>query len=242
MRAAIEFLGVEWISSKKSFVEQAGPLLGSLIVGSVAAFAAWLAARTANERQRQQLDHDLARQREMLTHDRAMRDQDFLRHTISSVVENALKAVQRVGYLRSGAEKISKLNAQLAQRDADSAEPKNRDKEDPVAALDPRVDFAKQCNDALDGWRPHREEAATSLMTIMTDDVRLSALLGPQHQVRKGHDVLVESLRKWFSAINELTENPRTDELAAAVGTASTRVPHTLFLFQNACRETLDNL
>jgi hypothetical protein len=95
--AAIEFFGVEWIGDG-AVLPQLAPLLGSLFVAGAAAYAARLAAATANkrqreqlqhaaDRQREQLEHDTERQREVLVHDRELRKQDHARDAVDLAIE-----------------------------------------------------------------------------------------------------------------------------------------------------------
>lgn len=107
MLCAIELFGVEWVGDRDPVLFQLAPLLGSLFVAVVAAYAARLAAITANkrhreqlehdaERQRKQLAHDTERQREELAHDRDMRSLEHARDAVDKAMELADQVHTRI--------------------------------------------------------------------------------------------------------------------------------------------------
>ncbi len=84
--AAVEFLGVEWIGNGSPALEQVGPLLGSVVLALVAAYAAWLAAGTASDWQERQLASADTRHREQLDHDLKVRKDEYSRDAIDAAI------------------------------------------------------------------------------------------------------------------------------------------------------------
>jgi len=239
VRAAIEFFGVEWIGDRKSFFEQVGPLVGSLIVAGVAGFAAWLAARTANERQREQLDHDAERRREQLKHDREMRDRDFARQTLSSSLENLLDVIRSVTDLVPGANRVARLHD------------KERESGAKVSGLDPKGEGYRSAEEShletLQALTPRmlefkeRSELVNLKVTAASaDNVRIRAALGRDSDAQRTHWDLAEAVRNWFNAVTEVAIGDESDRVAKAE-LAAKEIGKTLAPFEEASREALEN-
>jgi hypothetical protein len=112
--AAVEFFGVEWISNEPSALQQVGPLLGSLFVASVAAFAAWLAAHTANERQQEQLASAERQQREQLDHDLKVRKDEYSRDAIDAAVLLATRVQGQIASVSTSAKLTQRKRVNLS--------------------------------------------------------------------------------------------------------------------------------
>jgi hypothetical protein len=92
MVAVIRVLGFELAGGSSGLIVELGPLL----IAGVAAFAAWLAARTASGRQELLLQHDSERQDRQLAHDRELQNQQHARIVVGQAFERVSHALDRV--------------------------------------------------------------------------------------------------------------------------------------------------
>lgn len=225
----IECLGVEWVGDKKPALEQIGPLL----VAGAAAFAAWLAAHTANtrqksqldhdsERQREQLEHDTARQREQLLHDREMRDREHLRAVLETVLKSLSSTIERIIVLSSSLQTLEEVTGELKEAPPDLAS----------EAWDRKLEALNEMMENLD--------AVTSALTAtVLDGVRLRLFLTPEDRIVKGYSDLVAALRHWRGTLKVRRKDGELqlrdeDELAETVE-ARKKSDELLVEFQKAC-------
>jgi hypothetical protein len=199
-------------------------VLGPVLIASAAVAAAFIARKTANERQEKQLAHDTERQEVALAHDRALRDREYLRETVSSVLENAINMTRATFDLEVALQKIATQSEAQQLNDVDVEAHDRIEK----ASLKAREDHATA----------RRESHQASLVTV-TDNVRLRALLGKEHPIVESHLQLVDAYEAWHNAFSS-SEMPRTEEQEAKAAAAAGEVGPALGNFEDVFRAEFD--
>jgi hypothetical protein len=175
------------IGSNGFFVE-----IGPLLIAGAAAFAAGLAARTANKRQaqqlahdreqqRRQLDHDRQRQLEALSHDREVRDLEHLRQLVDAAFESVLELSGAVADLEIALEDEGRNVALQTIKDASGSSMAEDEARELVSRS--RSDIIKRQIRALE-----------RLAEAQTFGVRLTLRLG-EHEIVQAHNVYVDAAK-----------------------------------------------
>lgn len=170
---AIELFGVEWIGDEEPVLFQLAPLFGSLFVALAAAYAARLAAITANERHREQLEHDTQRQREELAHDRNMRKLEHARDAVDKAMELADQVHTKVEEVRVSAMPLEVLRAEHEAVDSEQ-----------VSDSDRRAATASALRELEKQFFEEVIEARRGLIAMHSAGFSLSLTLGAAHPVR----------------------------------------------------------
>jgi hypothetical protein len=188
----IEFLGVEWIGDETPVLEQIGPLF----VAGAAAFAAWLAAHTANgrqknqlnhdsDRQREQLEHDTARQREQLHHDQEMRDREHLRNILETILKSLSRMIVDVVDVSASLVKLEKATTGMREASADEQK----------EAMERELKALNEVIEKMEG-------SGSAISATILDGVRLRLFLPPSDPIVRSYLKLSEALRKWHSILS----------------------------------------
>lgn len=167
-------------------LEQVGPLIGSMFVGAVAVFAAVLAAKTANRRQKEQLRSAAREQMRALEKDQRLNNRDAFRAVATLVLGRCIDAQNEFNDVATRAVGVAGVSgtALEADRKADVL-----DKADPaflemkkaaerlhITAMKDRLKF----QDAEKTLRDTQKE-------VIYDNVRISVLVGVDDEVTRAH-------------------------------------------------------
>ena len=213
--AAIEFFGVEWVGDGP-VLAQLAPLLGSLFVAAAAAYAARLAANTANkrqleqlehdaERQREQLEHDTERQREVLEHDRVVRKLEHARDAVDVAVDLANETHKATTALLTSADLHEKRRDGLEARLADD----EASQEDKKAVGDDLRKQAREFGDEV-------IECRNKVLATFSPSFSLSLRLGSIHAISRKYDALIRAWNEIITSVEFVPKRKRDESEKAA--------------------------
>lgn len=239
MVGAIEFFGVEWVGDKEPVLFQLAPLLGSIFVAAAAAYAAHLAASTANKRQREQLDrdaerhreqleHDTERQREELAHDRNIRKQEHSRDAVDGAVEAVGEAQKAVASAEGGAEWLEshrdEIQPVLVDEEADN------DQRDSVETelAEKRLEFRRELIDARG-----------KIVAMFPPSVRLGLRLGVTHAITEKFDALSDAWHELLGTLDGVAEHNRSSDEIEATEAAGRKANSCYSALMVACEHWL---
>jgi len=178
-------------------------LVGPILIAGAAVFAAWVARKTTNERQAEQLAHDSERQEMQLEHDREIRDREHLRNVMEGVftgIAQALDVVADVAVSVGAYEQLEEKMTTVDSLPESEAQEKNDEIRKGLAELNGLV-----------------EKAGDATNSLMYDTARLRLYLGKEDPVVLAHTVLREKLTDWFDALLEAFPEVRDEAQKAEV-------------------------
>jgi hypothetical protein len=214
--AAIEFFGVEWVGNRP-VLAQLAPLLGSLFVAGVAAYAARLAANTANKRQleqlkdaagrqREQLEHDTERQREELAHDRAMRKQEHARDAIDRAIELVTDVQGEVASIQGSVGWLEEHRETQAAVLADAN-----------STTDQKAHVAQDLVEKKIELRKELLDTNAKVLEMYASLFRLALRLEASHAIPNRYSDLMDAWGEFIKTLDLVPERNRdSDELAAS--------------------------
>jgi hypothetical protein len=183
-------------------------LLGPALIAGTAVFAAWLAARTANNRQREQLDHD-----------RDMRDREDIRDTLDGSSERAETCLRG---LRGFSAAIQAARPKGSEEELDEADAEELRKEvlnaqgqahghlqEMIADLiriglrfpeeDPITECHMDLHDAYEEWY----DAMAADWAGDSDDSKEDAVPQAEKAAAKAFEQFMLNCRAWFAGVSE---------------------------------------
>jgi hypothetical protein len=195
----VEILGVEVIGGQP-LLPGLAPLLGSIFVAGAAAYAARLAANTANDRQREQLAHDTERQKEQLAHDRTIRRQEYARNAIDDSLERIAHANDAVTDCIASAlvseEQRKQGEARLANASLGPIEHEQAQREISQAGLDVHQQI---------------KDAHTKALEMYPAGVRLALRFSVSHPIAEKHDELMYAWDAVLKTLRGVSIKNRTE-------------------------------
>jgi hypothetical protein len=220
---AVEVFGIEWVGDRPLLV-QLGPLIGSLFVALVAAYAARLAAKTANDRQREQLEHSVNRQREQLAHDserqaeelehdREMRKQEHARGALDSAIELVSEAQDSVAGVIGNAEWVESQRSEYQAT-----------LEDDEVAEEEKSELLESMSQEGAGLRGEVLAAKSKVLEMYGAAVRLKLRLGYGHVIGTTYEKLMYAWIGLLDALDVASGRNRSEEEKAALSTANEEV------------------
>ena len=222
------------------------PVIAALLVAGAAITAAIIAARTANARQAEQLEHDrlrfeaqIAVERErfdtqiaeerlrldqQLEHDRQNRIDDELRATVDEAAVHVVAVMQASARLDAAADTFAEASNSLHEAEGEELGAATRQaKSAHTRLIDIRAELAQ----------------ADKLLTV--DRQRLEIRLGRDHAVVDAHRTVDEALTLYADLADndEILPRGRSTEQVERVDRAANVADDALEQFFNACRELL---
>lgn len=183
-------------------------VIGSALIAVTAIGAAWIAARTANHRQREQLLHDRELQEAQLSYDREQRNRQHVRDTIDSAVRSMYAAMKQSaeyqGLILTGDEKRNEY-----RRIADDEAALDADRDAAIRGYEEAMNTVGAAT--LKGF-----EVSTELMS---ESLRLSLRLGVEHPICKSHTAYYTAYGTCF----EILRNLPTVKMSTRIGRRSKR-------------------
>jgi hypothetical protein len=216
-------------------------VIGPALIAATAIVAAWIAARTANRRQQQQLSHDLELQKAQLVHDRELqgaqlaydreqRNRQHVRETIDSAVRGLYAAMRQSaeyqGLILTGDEKRDEYR-RIADDEALSD-----------AKRDAAIHGYKEAMDAVGTATIKGFEVSTELMS---ESLRLSLRLGVEHPICKRHTAYYNAYGACFEILHNLPTVKMTDEDREKVKTADAAEGAAMREFLSSCRRWFED-
>lgn len=211
-------------------------LLGPALLAVTAIIAAWIAAKTANERQAAQLAHDrdlhqaqLAHDRELqiaqLFYDREQRNRQHVRDTIDSAVRTMYAAMKQSAEYQSliltGDEKRDEY-----RRIADDEAAQDVDRDAALRGYEEAMDAVGAAT--LKGF-----EVSTELMS---EGLRLNLRLGVMHPICESHTAYQEAYGASFEILRNLPTIKMTNEDREKVEAADAVEGAATVEFLSSCR------
>lgn len=191
--AASEPIPIEVVGGDGKAFSLFSAVAGSLLVALAAVIAAIVAARTANKRQRAQLDHDTE-----------VRRREHIRDALDDAAEKLYEAFEALAVyeLRIGEAEDARKRLETARDESSSEE---------VLAV------ATKALDQLQGQIEEvREETTSLLLAVQASEFRLSLRMGGEDPVVEAHLKVKESFRDLRRALDSGWQRSRTDEEIAA--------------------------
>lgn len=216
-------------------------VIGPALIAVTAIVAAWIAARTANHRQQEQLLHDrelqeaqLAYDRELqgeqLAYDREQRNRQHVRDTIDSAVRGLYTAMRQLAeyqvLILTGDEKRDGY-----RRTAD-------DEAAPDADRDAAIRDYEEAMNAVGAATLKGFEVSAELMS---QSLRLSLRLGVEHHICKSHTAYYEAYGTCFEILRNLPTVKMSDEDRDKVKAADDAEGAAMRDFLSACREWFES-
>lgn len=214
-------------------------VVGPALIAVTAIAAAWIAARTANHRQQQQLEEDgrlhakqLAHDRELqkaqLAYDREQRD----RMDVRVVIDDAIKGVDEA--LRGIAEYVAAVQVDDETREAHRQM---------LAAEQVGSQQALREMQALKGETDELHQLSQGLydtsIDLTSSGLRLALRLGSDHKIVKAHDAFGAAISEYHEALKPLHHRAITDEDRGLIEAAEQRAGLAVTAVFSECREWL---
>jgi hypothetical protein len=227
-------------------------VIGPTLIAATAIVAAWIAARTANHRQQEQLSHDRELQRAQLVHDRELqevqlaydrelqvaqlaydreqRNRQHVRDTIDSAVRGLYAAMRQLaeyqGLILTGDEKRDEYR-RVADDEALSD-----------AKRDAAIRGYKEAMDVVGAATIKGFEVSTELMS---ESLRLSLRLGVEHPICESHTAYYNAYGACFEILHNLPTVKMTDEDREKIKTADAAEGAAMREFLSSCRRWFED-
>jgi len=216
-------------------------VIGSALIAVTAIVAAWIAARTANRRQQEQLSHDRELQKAQLSHDRELqmaqlaydreqRNRQHVRDAIDSAVRSLYAAVKQ----------LAEYQALILTGD------EKRDNDRQVADDETLPDAERDA--AIRSYEESMNEIGAATLRgfevsaeLMSQSVRLSLRLGVEHPICETHTVYRETHGTCFEILHNLPTVKMSDEERRNVETASAAEGAAMSDFLSSCRRWFED-
>lgn len=178
-----EPIAVEVVGGDGTFLHVLLALGGSAFVAIAAIFAAVVAARTANQRQRAQLDHDSE-----------VRRREHIRDALDTAAERLYEAFEALTVYQLRIEEAEKARAALKKaRDNETTSPDASDK-------------AKTLVDHMhDEIKEARQQSTPQLLAVQASEFQLKLRIGNDHPIVKAYG----SAKLGFAEIRKALDNGR---------------------------------
>lgn len=206
-------------------------LIGPAVIAITAILAAMIAARTANQRQEAQLNHDRELQSELQTERLAYDREQWNRQHIRDTVDDALRGVDAA--IRTIAEYEAKIVVGDGQRSERRKVLSGKDKASPL-----------QLEEAVKGLRAETADIHTSsqatydaAIDLTSMNLRLGVRLGKNHPIVKSHQAFRDVYSTRSESLRPLSSRPLTDDDRTQIRAAGDSTNAILTTFFNECRE-----
>lgn len=200
-------------------------LIGPILLAGTAIIAAWIAAKTANERQAAQLAHDRELQKLQLAYDREQRNRQHVRDTIDSAVRSVDAAMRQAAeyeaLILTGDEKRAE-----SRRIADDESMSSADRETAIRRYEKAMDEVGTAT--LKGF-----EVSTELMS---ESFRLSLRLGVDHPICQSHTEYLTAYGTCFEILRDLPTIKLSDDDEKRIKVADDTARDAMVGFMSSCR------
>jgi hypothetical protein len=214
-------IGLHTTSDKELWQE----LIGPVVVALTAIVAAWIAARTANHRQQEQLANDRQLQADQLAHDRQQHNRQHVRDTVDEAVQGVDTA------LRS----MFEYEAKIVVGDTQRVE--HREALDD-ASLTPsqRAAVLQELQREAAEIHAGSNEVYAAATDLTSENLRLSLRLGDQHQLVKAHQAVRDIYASRHYALEPLYKGALSETDRQDIRSASDSMAAIIAAFMAECR------
>jgi hypothetical protein len=193
--------------------------IGPALIAATAIAAAWIAARTANRRQQEQLDHDRELQKEQLAYDREQRNRQHARDAIDEAVKGTEEATRA----------IIDLFTPVTQEAGTAATGRYR----PTSQ---KAWLAKELKKELEELSTAVHDAS---LEMTSHSLRLRIRLGPEHPIVMKHYAFHDVFRQHHSILKKMMVGSITEDERSKLDESDKLASATLEEFFAACRAWL---
>jgi hypothetical protein len=205
-------------------------VIGPALIAVTAVIAAWIAARTANHRQQEQLLHDRDLQAAQLAYDREQRNRQHVRDTIDSAVRS-LDATMR---------QSAEYQALILTGDEERDECRRIADDEALPDAD-RAAAIRRYDEAMNEVGAATRKGFDMSTELISESFRLSLRLGIEHPICKGHAAYREAYGTSFEILRNLPTVKMTDEDRKKVKAADAAEGAAMIDFLSSCRSWFES-
>jgi hypothetical protein len=206
-------------------------VIGPALIAATAIAAAWIAARTANHRQQEQLDHDRALQTEQLAYDREQRERVFVREVIDEAMKGVDQALRNLSEY-SAAVLVGNEDRERHRREVTSAAPPHH-RLKPVAALQ----ALRAESDPVHSLDQHLYDVGVDLTSAA---LRLGLRLGEKDKIVVAHQAFADEFSAKHDLLSPLESRLITDEDRTALDTVDVRISQAVASIFSSVRQWIE--
>lgn len=199
--------------------------VGPALIAAIAIAAAWIAARTANHRQQEQLNHDRELQKEQLAYDREQRNRQHVRDAVDDSVRSVDAALRLMfeyeALILIGDDQRTERRSVL---DGGPASPTV--KAEALSAL----------KEEMDEIHAKSQAVYDANIDLTSENLRLSLRLGKDHQIAKSQQALRDVYSTRHSTLEPMYKRPLTAKDREAIRSASKSTQAIFNSFYQDCR------
>jgi hypothetical protein len=188
-------------------------VIGPLLIAGAAVFAARLAAKTANRRQQEQLEHDLEVRRE-----------EDVRDVLDDAVANVYEVSKAIAEAEAHIEELE------SQRDAAEGNTGSQSERELVKAR--FSNHRRATDEAVD-------KAYGVLVEVVPKGIRVALRLGDKHQISEAHSAFVPASKEKLDILAKGTQRNRTREEKERTEAANQTGAAAYRDFLNACERVI---
>ncbi|MGH3373134.1 MAG: hypothetical protein ACRDP6_00195 [Actinoallomurus sp.] len=199
-------------------------LVGPVLLAATAIIAAWIAAKTANERQAAQLAHDRELQIEQLTYDREQRNRQHVRDAVDDAVRSVDAALRL----------MFEYEALILIGDDQRTERRRVLDDDALPTV--KAEALSALKDETDEIHAHSQAVYDANIDLTSQNLRLSLRLGKDHQIVKSQQALRDVYATRHGTLEPLYKRPLTDKDREEIHAASKSTEAIFNSFFQECR------
>ncbi len=205
-------------------------MIGPALIAVTAVVAAWIAARTANHRQQEQLLHDRELQKAQLAYDREQRNRQHARDTIDSAVRSLDAAI------RQSAEYQALIFTGDEKRDQ-----YRRIANDEATPDAERAAAIRDYEEAMNAIRSATVKGFEISTELTSESLRLSLRLGVEHPICESHTAYHAAYGTCFEILRDLPTAKMTDGDREKVKAADAAEEAAMIDFLSSCRRWFED-
>ena len=200
-------------------------LIGPVLLAATAIVAAWIAARTANHRQQEQLTHDRELQKVQLAYDREQRNRQHVRDAVDDAVRSVDAALRF----------MFEYEALIMVGDPQRTERRNV-VDDGGASSNATADALRALKEETDEIHAQSQAVYDANIDLTSENLRLSLRLGKDHAIVKSQQALRDVYATRHSTLEPLYKRPLTDKDREEIHSASKSTEAIFYSFFEDCR------
>lgn len=201
-----------------------GPAL--IAATATAIIAAWIAAKTANQRQAAQLANDRELQKAQLAYDREQRNRQHVRDAVDDAVRS-LDAALRLMF---------EYEAMILAGDAERTERRNVLDDDGASTGD-KAHMLGALKEEMEEIHARSQAIYDAGIDLTSENLRLSLRLGISHQIVKSHQALRNVYRTRHRTLERLHRRSITEKDREDIQSASESTGAVFTSFFQDCRK-----
>ena len=200
-------------------------LVGPVLLAATAIIAAWIAAKTANQRQAAQLANDQELQKAQLAYDREQRNRQHVRDAVDDAVRGVDAALRL----------MFEYEALIVVGDAQRTERRNVLGDEEASSVVKR-EALETLKEETDEIHAKSQAVYDATIDLASENLRLSLRLGNDHRIVKGQQALRDAYSTRHEVLEPLRKRPLTDKDRQEIDAASESTLAAFHSFFEGCR------